>query len=155
MNMTASLELIEMLRERAHVTYEEAREALEKSNDDLVEALIYLEKQGKIRSSANETKKSSFFATLKKLIKASFITKFIISKDQDTLINLPLAVAIIVTLLVPPLAVLGLLAALFTGCKFRLEKPGCTDMKINKTFDDISSYTAKVSAQVKEVINQA
>jgi len=152
--MTASLELIEMLRERAHVSYEEARTALENCNDDIVEALIYLEKQGKIRSSARETKKSGFIATVKKLIKASFVTKFIISKDQDTIMNLPLAIVIIFTLLVPPLAIIGLLVALFAGCKIRMEKPGCEDMKINKTFDDMSSFSVKVSEQVKEVINQ-
>ncbi|MGE5391398.1 MAG: DUF4342 domain-containing protein [Deltaproteobacteria bacterium] len=153
--MTASLELIEMLRERAHVSYEEAREALENCNDDIVEALIYLEKQGKIRASDRETKKSGFIATVKKLVKASFVTKFIISKDGDTIMNVPLAIVIIVTLIVPPLVIVGLLAALFTGCRIRLEKPGCSDMKINKTFDDMSSFSIKVSEQVKEVINQA
>lgn len=152
--MTASLESIEMIRERAQVTYEEARAALEQCNDDVLEALIYLEKRGKINSSSGE-KAKGFFAKVKKLVKASFQTKFIISKDQETIINLPVAVVIIVTLLVPPLAILGLLVALFTGCRFRVEKAGCEDMKINKTFDDISSYTAKVSEQVKEVINQA
>ena len=151
--MTASLEIIEMIRERAHVTYEEARAALEQCNDDVVEALIYLEKQGKTNASAGD-KMNGFFAKAKKLIKASFQTKFIISKNQETLLNLPVAIVIIVTLLVPPLVILGLLIALFTGCRFRVEKTGC-DMKINKTFDDISSYTAKVSEQVKEVINQA
>lgn len=154
--MTASLELIEMLRERAHVTYEEARAALENCNDDIVEALIYLEKQGKIRASEKETtKKGGFFATLKRLVKASFVTKFIISKEGDTIVNLPLAVVIIVTLLVPPLAILGLLVALFTGCRIRLEKPGCDDLKINKTFDDLSTFSTKVSEQVKGVIQQA
>jgi NACalpha-BTF3-like transcription factor len=48
MNMAVSLELIEILRERANISYEEAKEALEKCNNDVVEALIYLEKQDKI-----------------------------------------------------------------------------------------------------------
>ncbi|MGE5422994.1 MAG: DUF4342 domain-containing protein [Ignavibacteriales bacterium] len=153
--MTASLELIEMIRERAHVTYEEAREALESCNDDIIETLVYLEKQGKIKSPPKETEtKSGFFATLKRLIKASFETKFVISKKNDIVVNLPVAIVLIAAILVPPLAILGLLLALFTGCKIRFEKPGCSDMKINKTFDDISSFTTKVSEQVTEVINQ-
>ncbi|MDR0863062.1 MAG: ubiquitin [Oscillospiraceae bacterium] len=43
----ATLELADKLRERAGVTYEEAKEALEASGDDLLDAFIYLEKQGK------------------------------------------------------------------------------------------------------------
>lgn len=42
------LEQIEKLRERANVTYDEARAALEAADGDLLEALIYLEKQGKV-----------------------------------------------------------------------------------------------------------
>jgi len=44
----ATLEQVEKLRERANVTYDEAREALNASGGDLLDALIYLEKQGKV-----------------------------------------------------------------------------------------------------------
>lgn len=43
------LEKIEKLRERAQVSYDEAREAYEHCNGDLLDALIYLEKQGKVK----------------------------------------------------------------------------------------------------------
>ncbi len=43
------LEKIEKLRERAQVSYDEAKEAYEVSNGDLLDALIYLEKQGKVK----------------------------------------------------------------------------------------------------------
>ncbi len=42
------LEKIEKLRERAQVTYDEAREALEQAGGDLLDALILLEKHGKV-----------------------------------------------------------------------------------------------------------
>ena len=41
-------EMIEKLRERADISYEEAREVLEQANGDLLEAIVLLEKQGKI-----------------------------------------------------------------------------------------------------------
>ena len=44
----ATLEQVEKLRERANVSYDEAKEALDKTNGDLLEAMIYLEKQGKV-----------------------------------------------------------------------------------------------------------
>jgi len=156
MNMTVTLELIEMLRERAHVSYEEAREALEKCNCDVVEALIYLEKQDKIKTPQNESccKSSGFWATVKKLVKTCNVTKFIISKNGSAIIDLPLTIVILITIIVPPLTLLGLLAALFTGHKIRLEKPGCEDLKINKTLEDISAAASKVSEQVSEAINK-
>lgn len=44
------LEQIEKLREKANVTYEEAQQALDTANGDLLDAIIYLEKQGKVAS---------------------------------------------------------------------------------------------------------
>ncbi len=42
------LEKIEKLRERAQVSYDEAREAYDQANGDLLDALVILEKQGKV-----------------------------------------------------------------------------------------------------------
>ena len=46
-----NFEKVEKLREHANVTYEEAKEALENSNWDILDAMIYLEKNGKTRES--------------------------------------------------------------------------------------------------------
>lgn len=42
------LEKIEKLRERAQVSYDEAREVLEQTDGDLLDAIILLERQGKV-----------------------------------------------------------------------------------------------------------
>jgi len=42
------LEKVEKLREKANVTFAEAKEALEKSGGDILDALIYLENSGKV-----------------------------------------------------------------------------------------------------------
>lgn len=47
--MSVTLEQIEIIRERARVTYAEAKEVLEKCNGDALEALIMLEAQAKVR----------------------------------------------------------------------------------------------------------
>ncbi|MEL7622790.1 MAG: DUF4342 domain-containing protein [Clostridiales bacterium] len=43
-----TLDQVEKLRERANVSYEDAKEALEVTEGDLLEAVIFLERQGKI-----------------------------------------------------------------------------------------------------------
>ena len=44
-----NLEKVEKLRERANVSYEEARTALEENNWDLLDAMVALEKAGRTR----------------------------------------------------------------------------------------------------------
>ena len=49
-------EMTEKLRERANVSYEEAKEALELNEWDILEAIVYLEREGKTsRSRENWT----------------------------------------------------------------------------------------------------
>ena len=49
------LEKVEKLRQRANVTYEEAKQALEACNWDLLDAMVYLEKQGKVKEPGSLT----------------------------------------------------------------------------------------------------
>ena len=43
------LEKVEKIREKAGVSYEEAKAALEACGEDVLDALVYLENQGKIK----------------------------------------------------------------------------------------------------------
>ena len=45
--MTSELEKIDLIRARLGVSYKEAREALEKADGDVVQALVNLEEQGR------------------------------------------------------------------------------------------------------------
>ena len=49
-NNEDKLAKIERLRKRANVTYEEAKEAFDAAGGDLLDAMIYLEKKGKVTS---------------------------------------------------------------------------------------------------------
>ena len=48
------LEKVEKLRTKANVSYEEAKEALDACNDDLLDAMVYLEKKGKVKKPATD-----------------------------------------------------------------------------------------------------
>ena len=48
------LEKVEKIREKAQVSYEEAKQALAAAEGDLLDALIELERQGKVQAPANE-----------------------------------------------------------------------------------------------------
>ena len=49
----STMEQIEKLREKANVTYEEAKAALDAASGDMLDAIINLEKQGKVKAPDN------------------------------------------------------------------------------------------------------
>ncbi len=144
--MTVKLELIDELKRRANVSYEEAREALEKTNGDIVEALIYLEKQNKV----NQEKESSFFTIVKKIIKKGNNTKFIIRKGQNTILSLPVTVVVIITVVAPYVTVIGLIVALITGHKIKFQGKNGEDMKVNETIDKVTNIVDKAKESFTE-----
>ena len=55
-----NMEKVELLREKAHVTYEEAKIALEQTNWDLLDAIVLLERQGKTQGPKQESYSTSY-----------------------------------------------------------------------------------------------
>ena len=110
------IEKVERLRERADVTYEEAKAALEEAGGDLLDAMVILERMGKVsgparssysteydeqkdyirvRDKVEQQKKSapSFTHTVGRLVKTffSFIrhTVFIVTKEDSIIFTMP------------------------------------------------------------------
>jgi NACalpha-BTF3-like transcription factor len=148
--MSDKLEKIDLLRQRANVSYEEAKEALEKFNYDLVEALIYLEKQNKIKTSKINCKGSKFVEYTKELIRKGDKTRFIIKKSDTTVLNIPVTVAAIATVAAMPFAIAGIALALITDHKIKFEKADGEDIKINKVFDKISKEVHDMTDKMRE-----
>lgn len=150
--MTVTLEQIEMLRQRANVTYAEAKEVLEKCNGDIVEAMIMLEGQAKVREPQSQTHYhghgKSFFSTAKKILKKCNATKFTIRKGDHVIIDIPATILIIVAVAMLPLTLAGLVLALVTGHKFAFVKPDGGGVKFNQAFDKMSNCVTSVSNQV-------
>lgn len=146
--MTITIELIDELRKRANVSYESAKEALEKNDGDLVEALIYLESHDKIKPEAS-SEKDSFFDKMRRLINKSNNIRFIVSKNGRTALNLSLTATIIIAAVAFHVSTIALIIALLTGYRFRLEKNTGEDMKVNqvlnKVQDDIDDFKKKMS----------
>lgn len=146
--MKITIEMIDELRKRANVSFEDAKMALEKYEGDLVEALVYLEKQNMFKAesakSAESAEKTSFSDNIKKLIEKGNNTRFIISKKGRTVLNLSLTISIIVFILAFHITAIALVIALFAGYKFRFEKNNGEDMKVNavlnKVHDNVENF---------------
>ncbi len=169
------LEKVERLRERANVTYEEAKKALEECSWDLLDAMVYLEKQGKVKKpgtgnystqyeepeeirEAADRKKSSggitdmlnrFFRWCAKMVQKGNETYFKVEKDGKTKISIPVTVFVILVLLFFWAIFLLMVIGLFVGCRYSFEGVDEVKLNINHAMDK----AADMADSIKEEFN--
>jgi len=149
--MNISLEQIDLLRQRANVSYQDAKEALEKCNNDLVDSLVYLEKNNKVKNTYD--KSNSFWESLKRIIRKGNNTKFIIRKNNNTILSISVTISVLLAIFATPVVIVGLIVALFTNHRFRFEKQDGCDLKINKVLNKVSDSVEDIKKSVTEEEN--
>jgi hypothetical protein len=136
--MTVRMENIDELRRRTNVSYEAAKDALEKCNDDILEALVYLEKQNMVRPATACENKESLWVKFKRLVRKGNNTRLIIHKKEVNILSLPVTLAVIITIIAPYLTFIGLIVALFTGYRIKFQGKGMEYGKVNKMMDKVA-----------------
>jgi hypothetical protein len=137
-NMTVRMENIDELRRRTNVSYEVAKDALEKCNDDILEALVYLEKQNMVKPNQTCEHKSSFWTKVKELIRKGNNTKCIIHKKEVVILSIPVTLAVIITVIAPYVTFIGLLVTLFTGHRIKFEGKDVECRQVNDMLNKVS-----------------
>ena len=117
--MDINLEKIELVKDRTGCTYAEAKEALEKTEGSVVDAIIVIEESindeyGKV--DGESLKDSPIFAKMKEIVDKGNVSRILITKGEKTIVNFPLTAGVIGAVLVPWGAILGIVAALGTQC---------------------------------------
>ena len=128
-----NLEQIDLIMQRANVTYAEAKEALENNNGDAVEALLFLEKQNKIKKSNSSCAADGIKSFFNKLN----TTQFTLTKKDKTYLNIPLSYAILAFIFCFPFAVFSLVFALVFGIKVDIKGENSVAEKVSAAFDKI------------------
>lgn len=162
-------EKVEKLRERANVTFEEAREALDACGGDLLDAMVYLEKQGKAKQpeqstystnyeeqkkfvSVKETVKSQeksegLFTTLRGLVRG-FVDKcrgnyFCAKKDDEVKFKIPVLAFIVLVIAFWQVVIPVMIVLLFLG--FQYSFYGKDDLKeVNELMNKVSNFADQV-----------
>lgn len=116
-NMSISLDQIDLIMKRTNATYTEAKDALERSNGDVVEALATLEKEGKTSRRTNVNSTQEQFNTYVDTLKT---THFVLSKDDHDYIHAPLLAVLVTMVLCFHVSVIALVIALICGFKIKL-----------------------------------
>lgn len=166
-----NFEKVEKLREKANVSYEEAKAALEEANGDLLDAMIILEKAGKSESHKEshstkaedddkyaivpapkkekregKTKIESFFDKIRALWRKSCENYFVVERKGDNFIKLPIWLFILILLIAWEAVIVVLILALFLGCKYSFK--GAAEMKLaNNVMDKASAAADKVKEE--------
>ena len=133
-----TLEKIDLVRERMNISYKEAREALDASNGDLVGALVHLEEKKKVKRTVRVEKQtaaadqwkeevvtrgSDVIDKIKALLAEGNATKIRIIHGGKIILEFPVTLGTAGVILLPQLAAIGAIAALFAQVTIEVEHP--------------------------------
>jgi len=139
--MGISLENIDIIRERTGVSYKDAKEILEKHNGDVLEALIDIEESKGSWSNSFSNKGEVILDSLREILRRGNVTKIVVKKDGDVIVNLPVTAGVIGIIMALPITALGLTAAVISKCSIEITKEDGEVININemteKTVDKV------------------
>ena len=121
--MEITLEKIELVKDRTGVTYKEAKDALEAANGNVVDAIIAIEETIDVKA----TKKigaqgEELVAKMKEVVKKGNVSRILVKKDDEVLINIPLNVGLLGTVVAPWGMIAGIVAAFGFKCTIEFVK---------------------------------
>ncbi len=169
-------EKVEKLRTKADVSYEEAKRALEENNWDLLDAMIALEKEGKAKQPTRqsystkyekghddkETKGEYYYeyygseslwtkvkSACKKIVVNGMENQFVIKRNGDTILKLPVLIFVILLLALWEVALPLLIIGLFLSCRY--EFVGIEEMEpVNKAMDAMENMAEDIKDEFKK-----
>lgn len=151
--MKERLEKIDLIKERANVSYQEAKEALEKNDYDVVETLIDLERQNKLKDEKEngekkEAKKeekqskpseNSFSQSVKDLFRKSMRASFILKdKNKEEVFKLPLLLAGLIVLFTLPYSILVIILLVVLKYKLIIRYDNGKTTCFNEVIDNLN-----------------
>lgn len=177
------LEKVERLREKADVTYEEAKQALEQCGWDLLDAMVYLEKQGKVKKpektsystqyeesekieeAAKKTEKTKkgngfveslnrFFDWCGRVIQKGNETMFKVEREAKCILSLPVTVFVILTILFFWVVFVIMVIGLFFGCRYSFEGIKKVELDVNKAMDSAANAAEKIKKEFQPKENE-
>lgn len=153
--MEITLEKIELVRDRTGVSYKEAKEALEAAEGSVVDAIVAIEQSvdgGVARSTI--AKKDALIDKIKEVVEKGNVSKIKVTKEDNTIVNLPLSAGILGTLLAPWAAIAGVVAAFGFNCKIEFVKDDGTVIditeKATEAYDTAKEKSQDIYFDIKE-----
>ena len=135
--MEITLEKIELVRDRTGVTYKEAKEALEAANGNVVDAIIAIEETIDCSDkNCTKAKKDALIGRMKEMFDKGNVSRIVVSRDDNTFLNIPLNVGIVGTVIAPWGMIAGVVAALGFRCKIEFVKDDGSVIDLSEKAND-------------------
>lgn len=148
--MKITLEMIDELRSRVNVTYEEAKEALESTEGDVVKSIILLERQKKGYKDSKQSKKSKANTGANKALNTFLSTDFVLKRKDKIFLNIPLWIVMLVGLFTMPFSIILLVVLLLVGYQMRIVTGKKTKFDINKNVDKMTKKFKETTDKIFE-----
>ena len=159
-----NLEMVELLRDKAGISYEEAKEVLEQSNWDPLEAVLLLEKQGKTppggRAYSTQSEQEGPKAhgghrgakwavnrlgpLIGKLVHTGNANHFVITRRDQELLSLPVTAFAVILLFTFWFSLIALVVGLFCGLRYSFRGPNLGKQAINDAMDRAADMAESV-----------
>jgi Sec-independent protein translocase protein TatA len=176
MEMT-HFEMVEKLREKANVSYEEAKAALEKADWDLLDAMLILEKQGRIggngdkgSSGAGEyttkrekkteraekdrhtfgEKLGKFGRWLARMVAIGNANILEVYRNGEKLMAISVTTFAVLLLFIFPLPLILMVVGLFFGFKYKFQGPNFGRDAINSAIDRAANMADGAKREFRE-----
>lgn len=167
--MDITLEKIDNLRERANVSYKEAKEALEKNEGNMIDAIIFLEGENKtvydrakretertrerhrtnVRRQQYTDNRNDFLDSCKKVLKSLNETRIVLYNSERVVLDISLTFVLIALLFIFPVVVGIVVLGLITGNRFKIiRKDKKTDI-LDKVLNKAAKVTQNVADSLK------
>lgn len=166
--MDITLEKVDELRKRTGVSYGDAKSALEKTNGNVLDALIYIEELKKqenidseeVNSKEEKLSSSEFKEMISSLIKKGNVTRVKIKKDDKILADIPAnagVAATVIAVVLPQVLAVALITAVVVKLTIEIEKEDGTVEVINKYVEkgceEVKSTASKLTENLKEKVS--
>ena len=152
--MEISLEKIELVKDRTGVNYKEAKDALIKADGSVVDAIIMIEDEIDLapKSKAGD-QASHLIDRVKQLVKKGNVSKIVVKKDEEVILNIPVSLGIVGAVWVfwPTLA--ATVVALGMKCTIELIKDNGEVVNLSDkavdTFGDVKENCSVIADDLK------
>lgn len=153
-------EMVEKLRQKANVSYEEAKAALEKTDWDILDALVLLESEGKVKEEEGTKEYSTqnkngqknhihievedgawkeglkkFWKFLCRMFRKGNVNSFVVKDKQgNEKFSMPITVLVLLFIMCWPISLVVLIVALFMNYRYAFRGPDISS-KVNEAMD--------------------
>ena len=158
-----TLEKLDQIIERTNVTYGEAKKALEQSEGNVIDAIIYIEENFNTKSKKKTKKeeKNEDFEDVKSwimdLVEKGNVARIAIKKDDKVVVDVPVNAGIAATVIaitIPPILAAALVAAVATKITIEITMTDGSVQVVNKVISDAKDGVKEKATSIADFFKE-